>query len=116
MVATPYKLNVTMKRRRDGATQREVVTMNDVTENYGSVKSTANNFATIRGEKGEVVDIIDMSVNQAGVDTSLINIWVSGKDTGENFENASLVNTINNRLPGGVPLRAGSTIQFKQLT
>lgn len=115
MVATPFTGTITMKRA-NGVTQRESFTASDVNGELVNFKSTTNNFATVRGDKNEVVEIIDIAISAAGVDTSEMVLWVSGQDTGEAVLGTGVINTVNNRLPGGIPVFAGSTIQFKQLT
>lgn len=116
MAATAFKGTITLKNRRTGVTQREAFTATDVANALASFTSTSNNFIMTRGNPGDIVDIIDISLSAAGVDTSQLNLWVSGMDTGEKLLGSGLVATVNNRLPGGIPIKAGSSVQLKQLT
>lgn len=115
MAATPFKGTMTFRNRKTGQTQREAFTATDVANALVSYNSTTNNFVQVRGNQGEIVDIIDISLSAAGVDTTQMSLIVSGMDTGERLLDSGLVSTVNNRLPGGIPIRAGSSVQLKQL-
>lgn len=115
MAATPFKGVMVLKNRNSGLTQRESFTASDVANALVAYNSTTNNFIQARGNPGDIVDIIDISLSAAGVDTTQLSLIVSGIDTGERLLGAGLVATINNRLPGGIAIVAGSSIQLKQI-
>ena len=112
MAAAAFKGTVTFVAG-DGKTQTEAFTASDVADALVTFTSTNNNFINIRG-RGRI-SLVDISLSAAGTDTSQINLFASGLDTGERILNAGIVATVNNRMPAPKYFLAGSSFQIKQL-
>lgn len=115
MAATPYTGTVTMRVRRTGEVSVQPFTASDVANAYVTFTNSNNNFISAPGAKGDLVDITDIALSAAGVDTTQINLRASFRDTGISWRGGSLVQTINNRIPTPIPIVGGSSIQLRQL-
>lgn len=115
MVATPYTGTLVMRNRMTGEVSAQPFTASDVANAYVTFTNSNNNFIQAPGSKGHIVDITDITVSAAGVDTTQLNIRASYKDTGISLRGGSLVQTINNRISTPIPIVGGSSIQLKQL-
>ncbi len=116
MAATPFKGQLVMKDLNTGEVAVQPFTCTDVANAFALfVNNNSNNFINAPGNRTHVIQITDVSLSAAGVDTTQLNLRVSQKDTGINILDSGVVATVNNRIPTPINIVGGSSVTLKQL-
>ena len=115
MAATPVYGTVSFQGL-SGAQIVEPFTVTDVANAYCTFDSSGLTFVNLP----EPATLVDIVLSADGTDTKKLRIWVNNKDTGITYRDASVIVSVNNRIPlpiklGNPTSRQGVQFQFKQL-
>jgi hypothetical protein len=108
-MATPYNMICTFWDQNGSQTRVEVVSFQDVANEYGVFLNTGNAFFTMpyRGFLKEV------SQSVAGTVNFYTKLKARGLDTGIHYLNTDLISTrIPPHLVAPIPIEAGTMVQF----
>ena len=115
-MATPFKAILKFKGA-DGITLSYPCTISDVTTEF-YIFPDGNSDVVLPSNHGTLA-LMDLVLSAAGADTSIADIYVNGKQTGERILNAANLGTnFSRQYTPNTPMfiAAGSRLRIKQLT